>query len=142
MQIQFLLKKYSFSRIPLIFLLTAGLAAHPLSAETKKRKLWKASVAILISASAADAMSSWNRPEANGLLRGPGGRFSGRGLALKSALVAGTILGQHLMLRKNPAAEKTAAWTNFALAGALGGVAAYNWKLQSGARYAPGTPAR
>jgi hypothetical protein len=94
--------------------------------ESKASKIYKWSVAALLAGSVADAGSSWGRLEANPALRNENGRFSSRGLVIKSSLVAGVLTAQTFLLRKDPNAMRAAAWTNFVLGGALGGVAAYN----------------
>lgn len=99
--------------------------AEPTRHESRAGKLWKWSVATLVASSAADAATSWGRMEANPALRGPGGRFSTKGLLLKSSLVGG-VLGAQMLMKKDQRSQRAMAWTNFALAGALGGVAAYN----------------
>lgn len=116
------------------------IAAVPAGAETGKRRLWKTSVAVLTAATLTDAASSWNRPEANGLLRGESGRFGYKGIAIKGALAGSTILFQHFLLKKSPGAARAAAWTNFTMAGGLAGAAAYNYASHAKPRYAPGTP--
>ena len=126
--------------IILTLLLGFGMASQPANAETKKRSLWKTSVAVLAAATIADATSSWNRPEANPFLRGQAGRFGARGVAIKGVLIGSTVLLQHYMLKRNPNAEKATSLTNFAVAGVLGSVAVYNYKLHAQPRPAPGTP--
>ena len=126
--------------IALTLLLGMGLALQPAQSEMKKRSLWKTSVAALVAASIADAHSSWNRPELNPLVRTGAGRFGGRSIAIKGAVIGSTLLLQHYMLKRNPTAQKATSFTNFAAAGVLGGVAIYNHRLHSGPRHAPGTP--
>ncbi len=118
------LSKYScrIVRLSLTFLLIASLA----SAESKKQKLWRFSVGVLAAASAADAGTSWNRPESNPLLQGSGGRFGVQGVALKGALVGSVLLSQHLLMKKNPAYERAATFTNFSMAAFLGAAAVHN----------------
>jgi hypothetical protein len=138
-----LLTAMKWARRPIYLspILAALLIAAPASAETKKRNLWKASVAALAAATIADAHSSWNRPEANPLLKAGDGRFGGRSIAIKGAIIGSTLLVQHFVLKKNPQAERMTAFTNFTVAGVLGGVAVYNHRLKSEPRHAPGTPA-
>jgi hypothetical protein len=63
---------------------------------------WRTSVVALISSSAFDAYSSVGRPEVNPILRGSGGRFTARSIAIK-ALITGSALGvQWLLLKKRP----------------------------------------
>jgi tellurite resistance protein TehA-like permease len=112
-----------------LFLIVISLSL-PGWAEERKRNLWKISLGVLAAASIADAGSSWNRSEANPLLQGPNGRFSGQGIALKGALAGSVVLSQWLVMRKQPRAERAAAFTNFALAGVLGAAAVHNVRQQ------------
>jgi hypothetical protein len=110
------------ARLSLTFLLMTALV----SAETRKQKLWRFSVGVLVAASIADVSTSWNRPEANPLLQGPGGRFGAQGVALKGALVGSVLLSQHLLMKKKPAYERAATFTNFSMAAFLGATAVHN----------------
>jgi len=96
-------------------------------AQDGRRGFWRASVVTLLAATTADAHSSFGRLEANPLLRGRDGRFDLRGVAIKGGISGGAILVQYLLLRKHPRAEGAASVANFVFAGALGGVAAYNY---------------
>jgi hypothetical protein len=79
---------------------------------------------------AADAFSSWHRPEANPLLAAQGSEFDGRSVLLKSALVGASFLIERWALRQNPRLYRTFAWLNFTIAGLLGGVVAHNMALR------------
>lgn len=92
----------------------------------QSKKLWWASVAALAAASAADAGSSWGRQEMNPLLRGSNGRFSTRGIQLKSAIVGGVCLGQWLLLRHHPKAQKRLGAANFGMAALTAGAVIHN----------------
>jgi hypothetical protein len=92
----------------------------------QSKKLWWASVATLAAASAADAGSSWGRQEMNPLLRGSNGRFSTRGIQLKSAIVGGVCLGQWLLLRRHPKAQKRLGAANFGMAALTAGAVIHN----------------
>jgi len=70
--------------------------------------------------------SSMGRPEANGFLRSNDGRFSGRGVTLKSLVIGGALTGQWLMLRRNPHAAGYAAGMNFAMSTLTGAVVVRN----------------
>ena len=94
------------------------------------RKLWKWSVAALATGSAVDAWSSWGRQEANPILRGPGGRFSARGIGLKAAIAGGAVATQWALQRKNGEGAKGMAIANFGMAGTFTGAAIYNQKLK------------
>lgn len=123
-------------RKTLIFVLGTTLAASSLCAQSfdhaqaearsRRSPLWKASIAALAASTVFDAQSSWGRPEANPLLRGNNGRFGWQGIALKAAVAGGVLGAQHVLLRKNPNAEKYGTMTNFVMSGVLTGAAVYN----------------
>lgn len=118
---------------PLRYLVVlALLSAQLLSAQTqrsgrKTRKLWWVALTALAAASAADAHSSWGRPERNALLRGPDGRFGARALGIKLGVVGAAGLAQWLALRYRPRWEGSLAALNFTLAAWTGGVGASNF---------------
>jgi hypothetical protein len=93
------------------------------------KRFWKASIAAVAAGSVADMHSSMGRHETNGLLANRQGVFSAQGIGIKLA-VAGVAIGtQHYLVRKYPTASayKTGTLINFAVAGALGGVAVHNY---------------
>jgi hypothetical protein len=92
------------------------------------RKLWWASVAAVVVASALDARSSWGKPELNPLLAGSGGQFGTRSLAVKSALTGGSLTAMWLILRRHPGLEKPAAAVNTALAASFVAATVHNYK--------------
>ena len=112
-----------------LFLLTIAMTAQA-ETTTRRHKIWRLSAALLACVTIADISSSAGRPEANPLLRSPDGRFSGRGIALKGAIVGGALGTQWLLTRKNPKAAGYAAAANFAAAGLTGGTAARNYMLK------------
>jgi hypothetical protein len=83
-------------------------------------------VATVVAASEADAASSWSGREANPVLAGPAAQFGLGSVALKSGLVGGSLLLQHVALHYRPGLYKRLAWMNFATSGVLGGVTAHN----------------
>ena len=93
-------------------------------------KLWKVSAGLLAAVTVADMQSSIGRQEANPLLAGPRGQFSGSGIAIKSLFVGGMIGGQWLLLRKNPQASKFAAGANFAATALTGAIVVHNHMLK------------
>lgn len=99
-------------------------------AESKKKKLWRISAAVLGAVTVADMQSSYGRQEMNPLLQSGPQRFGGRGIAIKSAIVGATLGTQWFLLRKNPQAAGYAAGTNFAIATATGAVALRNHMLK------------
>jgi hypothetical protein len=91
--------------------------------------LFRWSLAALAAGDAADGISSWRRPEINPALAAPGADFGGRSLAVKSALLGGSLLIERYAIHKNPRARRPFAWMNFALAAGFGAVAIHNFRL-------------
>src|SRR5689334_7193683 len=96
-----LLKWCRWHRFFLTGILICALSSS-LYAETKAKKLWRVSAAVLTAATIADASSSWNQREGNPLLRGPNGQFGSQAIAIKGALVGSTLLAQHYLLKRKP----------------------------------------
>jgi hypothetical protein len=107
-----------------------GILTPEARAETRRKKIWRVSAAVLGAVTIADMQSSMGRPELNGMLRSPDGRFGSRGVALKSLVVGGAIGGQWLLLRKNPEAAGHAAGINFAMSAVTGAVVVRNRMLK------------
>ena len=112
-------------------LLLIGTFCVPMNAETRQRKLWKISLAVLSTASIADASTSWNQREANPLLRNGNGNFGGKAVAIKGLLAGSTLVYQYYMIRKKPEMERTATTLNFVGAAIFGGIAAHNLAVHS-----------
>ena len=92
----------------------------------RPHRMWKASLAVMAAASAADLLTSMGKRERNPLLQSADGRFRARGMAIKSAITGGAIASQMFLLRKNPEATPYAAAANFALSGLFTSVAVHN----------------
>ena len=90
------------------------------------RAFYRWSVAVLAASSAADAASSWRRPEANPVLAGSGSTFGAGSVAVKLGLVGSSFLLERLVLRHRPDLYRRVAWLNFGIAGALGAVVRHN----------------
>jgi hypothetical protein len=107
-------------------ILTAGLGWAEANGSAFK---W--SMTAYIGANALDAASSWNRQEANPLLRGRGadGRFDGQSLAIKAGIVGAVVGVEWLILRRRPDWKGWMGKMNFVAAGATGGVAVRNWRV-------------
>jgi len=73
-----------------------------------------------------DMHSSWGKREFNPLLRGRGGRFDARGVAVKSSIVGTAVGFEWLLLRKEPRLGNTLAGANLGLTAWTGGVAVRN----------------
>ncbi len=125
------------TKVKLAASLIALMLCGPLGAEEKRRSLWRVSVAALLGAAAADVHTSLGRPEANPLLRGPGGRFDGRGVAIKCGVGGAAIAAQWLILRRQPRAEPYAAAANFATASFVAGAAVRNHVTRPGTKPPP-----
>lgn len=93
------------------------------------KRLWKASIAAVAAGSVVDMQSSLGKREQNGLLANQQGVFSTQGVCLKLALAGAAVGTQHYLLHRHPASAgyKTGALINFAVAGALTGVAVHNY---------------
>jgi hypothetical protein len=93
------------------------------------KRLWKASIVAVAAGSAVDIQSSLGKYETNGLLANHQGVFSMQGVGIKLAVAGAAVGTQHYLLHKHPTASvyKTGALINFAVAGALGGVAVHNY---------------
>ncbi len=93
------------------------------------KRLWKASIAAVAAGSVLDIQSSLGKHETNGILANHQGVFSMQGVGLKLAIAGAAVGTQQYLLHKHPAASayKTGALINFAVAGALGGVAVHNY---------------
>jgi len=73
-----------------------------------------------------DMHSSWGKRELNPLLRGAGGRFDTRGMAIKSSIVGAAVGFEWLLLRKEPSLGNALAGANLGLAAWTGAVAVRN----------------
>jgi hypothetical protein len=93
------------------------------------KRLWRASLAAVAAGSIVDLQSSLGKHETNGLLANRQGIFSMQGVGIKLAVAGAAVGTQHYLLHKHPAASvyKTGALINFAVAGALGGIAVHNY---------------
>ena len=96
------------------------------------KRFWRASIAAVAAGSAADLHSSLGRHEVNGILANRQGMFSAQGIGIKLAIAGAAVGTQHYLLHRNPTANgyKTGMLINFAVAGALGGVAAHNYGVR------------
>jgi hypothetical protein len=94
-----------------------------------EKRLWKASIAAVAAGSIVDMQSSLGKHETNGILANHQGVFSMQGIGIKLAIAGATLGTQHYILHKHPTVSgyKSGAFINFAVAGALGGVAAHNY---------------
>ena len=95
-----------------------------------RKKLWRISAAVLGAVTIADVHSSYGRREMNPLLQSSAGRFGGQGIAIKSAIIGGTLGTQWFLMKKNPQAAGYAAGTNFAIAGVTGAMVVRNHMLK------------
>jgi hypothetical protein len=93
------------------------------------KRFWKASIAAVAAGSIMDMQSSLGKHETNGLLANRQGIFSAQGIGLKLALAGAAVGTQQYLLHRHPAASgyRTGALINFAVGGALGGIAVHNY---------------
>jgi hypothetical protein len=89
------------------------------------RAVWIASIAALAAANVADAHTSWNKSEGNGILAGSNGSFGAKGAAIKGGVNGLWVVGQVIWLRKN-SRYHTLAFVNFAAASLFGALAYRN----------------
>lgn len=103
----------------------------------RSRRIWLLTIPVLIAGNALDAHSSWGRPENNGLLQGAGGRFDGRGAAIKFGITGALLAGQFVMVRASRHDPQTQAtvlkgWTssNLIFGSAAAGIAWHNYRIR------------
>jgi hypothetical protein len=117
-------------------ILALGLLSTPALAQDGNTKwgkrLWKASIAAVAAGSVMDIQSSLGKHETNGILANHQGVFTMQGVGLKLAIAGGAIGAQHFLQHKYPSSSvyKTGALINFAVAGALTGVAVHNYGVR------------
>jgi len=115
-----------------LWLLIVLLSMSTAFAESRWTKPLRWSWAALAVSTVSDTASSYGHSEANPWLASRDQRFSGRGVALKAAVIGGIIAGEYLLHRRLPNSEpahKTAAVINFAAAGVTAGQAIRNWRM-------------
>ena len=117
-------------KVALFFVLCTVLGSEQAQAESRKKKIWKISAAILGAVTIADIHSSMGRRELNPLLASHDGRFLMQGVSIKTAIVGAGLGTQWLLLRKNPEAAGYAAGVNLGIAGLTGYVATHNYMLK------------
>jgi len=110
-------------------LAAALLIACTLSAESRWTKVYRVSVAAVAAASIADTATSLGagKGESNPLLA-TNGRFGARGIEIKSAIVAASVLTGWLVTRHHSRAIPAIA--NCGMAGVYGAIALHNSKVR------------
>lgn len=95
------------------------------------KTLWKASLAALAVANAADVHSSWGKHELNPTLSGPAGKFGGQGALIKLALQGGLMSVEYLITRRRPSRKlyRMLSAINFGAAAATSAVASHNYTI-------------
>jgi len=119
------------SRAVLAMLIALTAAAQPYRWDAPKttERVWWASQAALLGATAADMATSYhNRYELNPLLRSPDGRFGNRGILIKTGITGAWLGFQWIAHRRarNPRVTLAFAAMNGAMSGIMGAVAARN----------------
>ena len=113
--------------------LVMALSCNPMWAEEGggkwAKRLWKISIAAVTAGSVMDVQSSLGKHETNSLLANRQGVFSLQGMGIKLAIAGAAVGTQHYLVHRYPMTStyKTGALINFAVAGALGGVAVHNY---------------
>jgi len=121
----------------LLAVLILGHLAPGRAAEGLKRskRLWWASVAVVVAASVLDVASSRGGAETNPLLRGQNGTFNtGRALLLKTIMNRRDAGIEAWVMRRSPSSGRSAAAVNFVAAGGVAGLAVRNWKVAPAAQ--------
>lgn len=104
------------------------LLLRPAFAQEHPNRALFVSIAAMNAASAAEAYTSWHRPEANGILA-HNGQFGPKGVSIK----AGTLIGIALMeykMRKHREMRRPFVVGNFANTGVSSWAAIHNWRLK------------
>jgi hypothetical protein len=122
-------------RFVLALLIALPAAAQPYRWDAPKttERVWWASQAALLGATAADMATSYhNRYELNPLLRSADGRFGNRGILIKTGITGAWLSAQWLIIRRSRGEHDKRAllWTfsaaNGAISGMMGATAARN----------------
>jgi hypothetical protein len=92
-------------------------------------RLWKVSLVSLAAANLLDTTSSWGKCEASPFLAGSTGRFDGRSMLVKSALLGGLVAVEHITGHRNPKLYRFFAIANFSVSAGLTGVAMRNYGI-------------
>jgi len=87
-------------------------------------RLYRWSAAALVAGNAADVASTAGRQEGNPALGR--GTFGVSQVVVKAAIVSGSLITQHFILKRHPENAKAVAIANFAMGGAFGGLAVRN----------------
>jgi hypothetical protein len=103
------------------YVILLGFLSATAFAESRATKLWKWSAAALVAGNALDAASTVGQYECNPALGR--GQFGARSMAIKAGVTTGILLIQR---RTHHAAPIVVA--NFAVGGALTGIAVRNWR--------------
>lgn len=110
-------------RLALILLLL-----RPAFAQEHPNRALFVSIAAMSAASAADAYTSWQRPEANGILA-HNGKFGGKGVSIKAGTLIGIVLMEY-KIRHNERMRRPFVMGNFANAGVSTFAAIRNVRLR------------
>jgi len=116
----------------LVAVLLAGhfMPCQAVEAQKRSKRLWWASVAVVVAAALLDVASSRGGVESNPVLRTSTGTFNTRrALLLKSVATGGMLATEAWVMRRSPKSDHSAAVVNFASGGAVAGLAIRNWKV-------------
>jgi hypothetical protein len=110
----------------LAFLLFSAPAfTQPVEPTLVSDRLWKLSVAAVVTANALDAASTYGHTERNPLLQGRNNQFGAGQVAIKFGVVGSGIVVQRLF----PRHRKVYTVANFITAGVLTGLAVRNYRM-------------
>jgi hypothetical protein len=116
----------------LVAVLLAGpfMPCQAVEAQKRSKRLWWASVAVVVAATLLDVASSRGGVETNPMLRTSAGTFNTtRALLLKSVATGGMLATEAWVMRGSRNSDRSAATVNFVSGGALAGLAIRNWKV-------------
>ena len=93
--------------------------------EQRIRRLWYGTIAMMLAGNTADAITSWHKHEANGLLASSDGTFGGKAIGIKVG-VSAAILVPQFVFRHHPELRKEFIIGNLIDAALFGGTAIHN----------------
>lgn len=117
----------------MLALLMTGCLVHAEEGRPRPRwrtMLYRASVAALTAATAADVGSSMGGREMTPFLRSGDGRFGSRGATIKFGMLGGMLVAEHWMKKKYPTAEMPLTVFNASMAAVSTKIAIDNIGIQ------------
>jgi hypothetical protein len=101
----------------------------PVSSDTRRipLRVWKWSLAPLVTSHPLDAGSSWGHVERNSLLASPNGRFEAKAAEIKLGSVGLAIAAEYFLLKRHPKLAKFIIRANYANSALTSGFAVHNF---------------